>query len=377
MRDSIVIVEDSFSGKDTLIADKSVEPNTTYTYSVQYSKETSDPITITTMDLSSSTFQWEVLYFGERNNIFNSVSIVDENDIWVVGKFEVWGWDSVDSEYDWLRYNALHWNGIKWDTLKIKPPPWTYSGQFDVVHAINDSIAWIGIDAPALYLNDQWQGMTTAPHLGWMLDIWGNSLSNTFFTYYNGGIAHYNGNTFQVMNSGTDTNIPDIDGNDERVFAVAYELTAGMDKLVLEYDYHSWRKILVSNTVNGDLEHGDFGRLISIKVLDGLVVITSAAASMIKYYYREGIMDFSPKSATPLKDCWAVDRIDGNAINDLAFFTVGGEIVHFNGSNYIKCFDYEDSCSSGAYVYCGDFKGNVICAVGLAQGQGVVIIGRR
>ena len=98
---------------------------------------------------------------------------------------------------------------------------------------------------------------------------------------------------------------------------------------------------------------------------------------MIKYYYNEGLMEFTPKAITPLNDCWSVDRIDGNAINDLAFITVGGEIVHYNGRDYIKCFDYEASYPGEADIFCGDFKGDVICAVGYAQGQGVVIIGRR
>jgi len=115
IRDSIIISEGSFIGKDTIVADRSVEPNTSYTYLVQYSDEVSDPITVTTMDISSNNFTWEVFYFGDatKDNLLKNVSIVDENDIWVVGLITVWGWDSLDSEYDWIRYNALHWDGIK------------------------------------------------------------------------------------------------------------------------------------------------------------------------------------------------------------------------------------------------------------------------
>ena len=374
MRDLIVINEDSFSGKDTLIADKSVEPNTAYTYSVHYSEETSDPVTVTTMDLSSSAFQWEVLYFGERNNTLQSVSIVNENDIWVVGLIEVWGWDTLDNEYDYIRYNALHWDGQTWNLISISPP---YSGAYDIVHTINDSVVWAGVNVPALFRNGIWSVCENAPHLGWMLDIWGNSLDNTFFTYYGGGIAHYNGSTFQTMNSGTVTDLQDIDGNNERVFIAGYSITAGNEKIVLEYNDGSWNKVFNSNLVNGDLSINDYGRFYSVKVLDDVAVISSAAVATLKYYYHDQVLDIMPEKSTPLKDCWAVRKIDGNAINDLALITEGGEVVHYNGQEYVQIFDYEEEYSKSVCVYGGDFKGDVICAVGDGSGYGVVIIGKR
>lgn len=382
-RDTVTILEASFSGRDTIIADRTVQPNTSYTYTVNYVKngkiqDQSASVTVTTLDISSSDFTWEVLYFGERSGDLNSVSIASENNIWAVGLMEVWGWDSLDSEYDWIRYNALHWDGDKWNMLSIRPAPWTYKGPFDVVHAICDSIVWIGVNSPALYHKGQWQGMLNVPNLGWMLDIWGNYLDNTFFTYYHGGIAHYDGTKFTVMNSGTTTDLQDIDGNDERVYIAGYSYTAGNERLILEYRDEKWHKLLVSETSDGNLSNGDMGRFFSVKVLDGVAVFTSAAMATIKYYYRDQLIDGMPKKATVLRDCWAVERVDGNAVNDLAYITEGGQIVHYNGSDYTKIFDYEEQGYSGSIrTYSGDFKGDVICAVGDALGYGVVIIGKR
>lgn len=376
VRDSVVISEGTFIGKDTIIADRSVEPNTAYTYSVQYSKEISDPISVTTMDLSSSDFTWEVFYFGEatRNNILEDVSIVNENDIWVVGLIEVWGWDSLDSEYDWIRYNALHWDGQTWNLISISPP---YSGAYDIVHTINDSVVWAGVNVPALFRNSIWSVCENAPHLGWMLDIWGNSLSNTYFTYYGGGIAHYNGMSFRTMESGTDVDLRDIDGNDERVYTVG--CTGGTGNVVLEYEYtkNVWTTLLTSHTVNGNLETGDMGQFYSVKVIDDVAVITCAAMATLKYYYHDGFYDGISQESTILDECWVVEIIDGNAINDLALITEGGEIVHYNGQDFQVCYDYEDIYSHDIWILGGDYKDNTICAVGKAQGQGVVIIGRR
>lgn len=382
-RDTVTILEASFLGRDTIVADRSVQPNTSYTYTVNYVKngriqDQSASVTVTTLDISSSDFTWEVLYFGERSCDLNSVSIASENNIWVVGRMEVWGWDSLDSEYDWIRYNALHWDGIRWNILRISPPEWSnYTGAYDVVYTISDSIAWFGVNYPVLLHKGRWIACEDAPGLGWMLDIWGNSLDNTFFTYYHGGVAHYDGKKFTVMNSGTLTDLHDIDGNDERVFIAGYSTTAGNERLILEYKDGSWKKVFQSQTTNGNLSIGDYGRFYSVKALDDVVVISSAVVATLKYYYHENVIDIMPENMTPLNECWAVQKIDGNAINDLALITEGGDVVHYNGKEYIQIFDYEEQYSNYVSIYGGDFKGDVICAVGYGSGKGVVIIGRR
>jgi hypothetical protein len=115
-----------------------------------------------------------------------------------------------------------------------------------------------------------------------------------------------------------------------------------------------------------------------VKVLDDVAVISTAAAATVKYYYHEGVMDIMPEKDTPLTYFVSVERIDGNAINDLALITNGGQIVHYNGRDYTTVFDYDETNYPGdPSIYSGDFKDNVICAVGDVLGQGVVIIGRR
>jgi hypothetical protein len=89
-------------------------------------------------------------------------------------------------------------------------------------------------------------------------------------------------------------------------------------------------------------------------------------------------MDIMPEKATPLRNYIAVERIDGNTINDLALITNGGQIVHYNGRDYLTVFDYDISGNPGdPHIWGGDFRGNVVCAVGEVLGQALVIIGRR
>ncbi|MDD5765347.1 MAG: hypothetical protein PHW79_03700 [Candidatus Marinimicrobia bacterium] len=383
-RDTIVVLESSFHGKDTLIADRTVQPNTSYTYTLNYVdhgkiQDETESVTITTLDISNSDFTWEVYRFGDEGNEnwFRSVSIVNENNIWIVGTFRCWGWDSLYSAYGYVPYNTVHWNGTNWDTVSIAPKPFGFSS-LDAVCAINDSVVWAGVDAIVQLKNGQWLARTDSPDLSWMMDIWGNSVSNTYFAYYDGGIVHFNGTSFEIMSSGTTTNLQDIDGNDERVFITGFKTTIGYDKLLLEYKNGQWQKVFTSSTASGDLSNGDLGRPYSVKALDDVAVISTAAAATVKYYYHDGIMDIWPEKATPLCNYVSVERIDGNAINDLALITNGGQVVHYNGRDYTTVFDYDVSGYSGdPSIYGGDFKDDVICAVGDVLGQALVIIGRR
>jgi hypothetical protein len=384
-RDTVFVSESSFTGKDTIIADRTVQPNTSYTYTLNYMdhgriKGETDSVTVTTLDISSSDFTWEVLRFGEsgQQNWFRSVSINNENDIWIVGIFHYWGWDTLFSEYGYVPYNALHWDGQIWNYVSINPSPWQYRGAYDAIYAINDSVVWAGVNAIAQLQNGEWIARTDSPDLSWMMDIWGNSLSNTFFTYYDGGLVHYNGTNFEIMSSGTTTHLQDIDGNDERVFITGFSNTAGMEELALEYSNGTWKRVFTSQTVDGNLSSGDLGRPYSVKVLDDVAVFSTAAAATVKYYYHVGIMDIMPEKATPLRNYIAVERIDGNTINDLALITNGGQIVHYNGRDYLTVFDYDISGNPGdPHIWGGDFRGNVVCAVGEVLGQALVIIGRR
>ncbi|MBN1186573.1 MAG: hypothetical protein JXB49_30130, partial [Bacteroidales bacterium] len=383
-RDTVVVSESSFTGNDTIIADRTVQSNTSYTYMLNYVdhgriKGETDSITVTTLDISGSDFTWEVYRFGEpgQENWFRSVSINNENDIWIVGIFQYWGWNTTFNEYTYLPNNVLHWNGSNWDTMKVASPPFTFSS-LDAVCAIDDSTVWVGVTAIELYRNGEWMARTDSPDLSWMLDIWGNSLSNTFFTYYDGGLVHYNGTNFEIMSSGTTTDLQDIDGNNERVFIAGFSTTAGYERLVLEYKDGVWSKVFSSPTVDGDLSKGDLGRPYSVKVLDDVAVFSTAAAATVKYYYHDGIMDVMPEKVTPLRNYIAVERIDGNAINDLALITNGGQVVHYNGRDYLTAFDYDISGNPGdPHIWGGDFKGDVVCAVGEVLGQALVIIGRR
>jgi len=116
-----------------------------------------------------------------------SVHYFDEDDIWVT-TFGL----------------PIHWDGANWTLYHIQQ---------------------MGIDAS----------------VGW--DCWGTSSSNMYFVGYQGGIVHYNGDTFEQMESGTSTYLIDVNGTTDgsSVFATGYEVTG--ESIALMYNGENWTQL--------------------------------------------------------------------------------------------------------------------------------------
>jgi len=377
-RDALVVLESSFHGKDTLIVDKTVQPNTSYTYTLNYVnnrkiQDETESVTVTTLDISNRDFQWNVYYFGGcRLSAIEGVSIIDKDNIWAVGEIAVPDPDSSYNGTGCRLYNAVHWDGREWEPNEIKPPPFVYSS-LSSVYAISDSFVWAGITSPVLLKNNIWSACTDFPSAGWMNDIWSNSIENSYFIFHTGIIVHYDGVSYQIMDNEQQLNLKIIDGNDEVVFTTGYS-SSTEESRILRFSGNSWKTLFKSFNVNGDLESDDYGRFKSVRVLDGIAIINTSALAILKYFYRDNIIDYILKSATPLKNCSSVIHIDGNNFNDLCLFTVAGEIIHYNGVDFNICYDFGDT---DCMFFYGDFKDDTICLVGEAHGYATIIVGQR
>ena len=70
-----------------------------------------------TPDTTSHDFTWQIDILGDGNaSRLNDVCIIDENDVWAVGK--IYLKDST-GEFIYPPYNAVHWNGTQWELKKI------------------------------------------------------------------------------------------------------------------------------------------------------------------------------------------------------------------------------------------------------------------
>lgn len=123
---------------DTLLYIDSLLPNKSFQYQVssnQY-QVSSNELSVTTMDTTSHNFTWQTWTFGEHSSsVLYDVAIIDENNIWCVG--EIYMNDSL-GQPDPKRYNAVIWNGINWNVIRI---PYTYQGT-DFYHPIQSVFAF-------------------------------------------------------------------------------------------------------------------------------------------------------------------------------------------------------------------------------------------
>ena len=113
---------------DTLLYIDSLLPNQTYKFKVALTHNpqpttnpqppTSNEVSVTTMDTTSHNFTWQSWEFGGDcgSSSLYDVAIIDENNIWAVG--EIYMRDSLGN-CDPKAYNAVHWDGTKWELKRI------------------------------------------------------------------------------------------------------------------------------------------------------------------------------------------------------------------------------------------------------------------
>lgn len=226
--DSTVIFR-NINRNDTTLFVENLLPSQTYTFqafSIKY-QASSQQIQVTTMDTTSHNFAWETFTFGGgSSSYFNDVAIINENNIWAVGEIHTEETDKFDSNGVWVKpYNAVHWDGIKWELKKI-----LYKNNFwkiNTILAFNENDIWF--DAFV-----HWNGISfsneTIPNvlMGWRSNsMWGVSNEDFYIVGNEGNIAHYNGTKWTKIETGTELDIQDIWGtyNEKRskweVLAVA------------------------------------------------------------------------------------------------------------------------------------------------------------
>ena len=202
----------NLSTKDSLIFIDSLLPNQTYKIlaTIQQTNKASIELSVITMDTTSQNFTWQTFEFGIQTNvsILFDVAIIEENNIWAVG--EIYMNDSLGNP-DPTSYNAVHWNGQSWELKKIAG----YGGwACRTVFAFSENDVWFEGTI-------KWDGINYSVHNygfplepngdGWQINkLWGSNNNDLYVVGNNGNTAHYNGTSFSKIYTGTDLSLLDI-----------------------------------------------------------------------------------------------------------------------------------------------------------------------
>ncbi|MGA8265449.1 MAG: hypothetical protein WB779_13480 [Ignavibacteriaceae bacterium] len=221
LRDNLIIRQLVISTNDTTIYVDSLLPNSTYRFTAHYyqynSTFASNELSVKTLDTTSSNFTWQTFTFGAANagsSHLSDVAIIDENNIWAVGEIYM---DDSTGNPDPLRYNGAHWDGNGWTVIRI---PYYYQGQpyynpIQTVFAFGANDIWFAGNGVLHWDGSQYVPVPLPTNV-WGQDqinkIWGSSSQDLYIVGNTGSIAHYNGSTWQKIESGTTTDIIDIWG---------------------------------------------------------------------------------------------------------------------------------------------------------------------
>ncbi|WP_041294036.1 hypothetical protein [Ignavibacterium album] len=367
---------------DTLLYVDSLLPNQTYKFKsiVQSSNQqiitSSNELTVTTMDTTSHDFTWQSWEFGQHSSsTLYDVAIIDENNIWAVG--EIYMNDSLGRP-DPNAYNAVHWDGTKWELKRIYFP--TVCGGTSLssypakaIFIFDDGQIWISSSGDKIaILKDgiQINKFCLPSNVSMSINkLWGSSSSDLYAVGNNGNIAHWDGRKWTKIESGTTLNINDIWGD--------YNEKTGQ-----------WEILAVC----GNILHGQESEREILKVEKSKVQKINSTGSKWplssvwykteRHYYVVGSGIYENKG---LGINWSgggyyittyfVRRIRANSLNDVIIVGAFGEVLHYNGYSW-KSFINQTYLPLGTYLSV-DVKGNKIVAVGWDSRQAIITIGKK
>ncbi len=243
-RDSSEIFRQKGFTGDSLLYDWNLNPGHNYTYRAELWQNgnrlvQSESATAAAMDTTSHNFTWQIDTVGTHSSVLLDVAIVNENDIWAVGKIHTAETDTFDSLGNWIPpYNAVHWDGSEWELKRI-----TYDGSFWTIESVF-----------AFFSNDiwfsafvKWNGTNfielPIPNvlIGYGINkIWGTSSTDFYVVGTQGLIAHYNGSGWHRIETGIEIPIQDVWGltsspkNEPQVIAVASEKFVTSERIIIQ-----------------------------------------------------------------------------------------------------------------------------------------------
>jgi hypothetical protein len=368
-RDDRTIDKFNFDGRDTVIIDKWLKPNTVYKYSFYYSGLLISIKQIKTLDTTSHEFEWSVHEFQSPFGLgyLYDVAVIDENNIWAVG--EIYS----DSSKKWEPYNIFHWNGTEWEKKKVYRNGWI--AKINWIFAFSDKDIWFG---PFIHWNGhEFEEVPYDSSVFWQardIEGWGFSSVDMYVVGYRYGdgkgfIAHWNGSRWQRIESGlSGFSFTAIWGDINRKTGEREILCVGTGyanaTIIVKISRSGIERINMEGIKEGELYDVWF------KAGKCYYVVGASPWGGYQLYYIEDInsKNLIWKSGSFYNSLFAVR---GNDFNDVFMF--GFEKTHFNGYTWR---DYRDRFNYG-YFFGVDVKGDLVCAVGRTGGRGIALIGKR
>ena len=339
-------------------------------------------------DTTSHNFTWQVDTIGFYQSIVRDVAIINENNIWAVGRFHKKHSTQDSTEND--RYGLAKWNGIKWQLQKMH---FVYNGEPDLSSSVEPDAIWIISEnevwmatgrTPIRIKNGSWKNfnlgsITTDRDV--INKIWAKDANNVYFVGNNGTIIYYNGSTFTKLNYIANIDFLDVWGDESGVSkTVSFVKSDKEQSRIVKLQNGKAETELLGQTFpteNDDLP----GQYISIWWKNNSENYWVASDNGVFFRNSKGEYkkilnnnNYNPRIATVV--------LRGEAGNDLFMAGIFGQLIHWNGNTLHLYTDLYSGLPSQYSTL--SVKGNVVCAGGYAIGntladqtKAIVAIGKR
>ena len=342
------------SNADSLLYIDSLLPNQTYKFitTIEQSNNKSNELSVTTLDTTSHNFTFQSWTFGTiGSSTLYDVAIIAENNIWAVGEIMI----ADTSINGYTMYNAVHWDGSEWKLHRIMF--YTICGQqhqnayaASSIFAFSEKDIWVGMQGSQIArLTDTAQIGTYCVPIS-IRKLWGTDSQNIYAVGVNGQIAHYNGQSWSKIESGTISVIGDISGIQSK--NGEYVKYCAADNVLLRID-------------------GD-NNVSRINVIQGMFLNSVwAASNNLVYTAGNGIVFYKNDKwqKTDRPDLNTIFSVNGQSYNDIVGLSSNLSIFHFNGysSNSIH------TGSNNIYVKI-QIKNNTIATIGWQDDKALITI---
>ncbi len=366
---------------DSVFVIEGLLPRHTYSFVAQRLRdpiaiEASSTVQLTTMDTTRHNFMWQMDTLGVTSSTVNDIAIINDTLAYAVG--ELYLRDST-GQIDPQAYNMARWNGVSWQLMRIQF--YTFCGQLGTgsypaksILVFNSNDIWIGMVGSEVV---RWNGQSQSAPMCTPVSInklWGENPNSVYAVGNGGGIAHYNGSTWQRMESGTSLDVRDIWGSTDprtgrlEILALASTYTPDFQgSIVLRIE---------GNSVTPISTTGMSPDMFSIWFTAGRRYYAVGAGIHQKRVLSDSAWSVYPPGVVTR---FFSGEVRGQDINDV--FVVGsfGEVVHFNGQSWLRYFS--DVPLPSGYLGFVAIKGNLVMATGQVSvginSRGIVLIGRR
>jgi hypothetical protein len=303
---------------DTLLYIDSLLPGNNYTFEF-LSGIIQNKTSTKTLDTTSHDFTWQSWTFGGGSSSeLWDVNVINENDIWAVGQIFI---PNTSGGED--MYNAVHWNGITWEPIKmiIKFRGSLICPEINGMTAFSPSDIWMATGDPTNGDGKNWKDydiriLTGDDSLN-TYKVWGFNSNELYFGGMFGCLVYYNGQSWQKLESGTTLRINDIYGAEDK-FQNKKSVYCTLFDMIIKIDEKN-------NISKIDCLPENYAASVWCKNLNRF------------YTSGPGILEYvndNLKNITRFNDHIAIVRLRGTDYNNIIGVGALGYIVHFNGLSW-------------------------------------------